>query len=361
MIQQQFTMQLSNKNNEEKPMKQIGKIIRKSAVIVTGVVTASLSLSSALGQQDQVVLQGVKPLPNERYVMVTFLSGIEFWVPARKGMEHAAKQLGVQASYQGTEKYDATDQARVLDQVIASKPTGIIVTAQNPDALRPTINKAIDAGISLVMFDSDSPKSKRPVFLAGDNYRIGQKAADTMAHLLNNKKGAKVEVVTTIGQLNMTQRSSGFQDEAEKLGMKVVRTVEEGGSYDATYARTKEVLQAVPDLDGIFDCGSMGPGAAKAVQEAGKIGTIKIVGMDIDNALADLIEKGQVQATMVQGAWHMGYWGLWMSYAIAHGMVDAGIPEFKQAGIAPLPSIVDTGVYEVTKENLKYFRELSKP
>ena len=102
-------------------------------------------------------------------------------------------------------------------------------------------------------------------------------------------------------------------------------------------------------------------GAAKAVQETGKKGTIKIVGMDLDNALADLIDKDQVQATMVQGAWHMGYWGLWMSYAAAHGLVDAGIPEFTQAGISPLPSYVDTGAYEVTKDNLKFFRDLSKP
>jgi ribose transport system substrate-binding protein len=274
-------------------------------------------------------------------------------------MEHAAKQLGVQASYQGTEKYDAIDEARVLDQVIASKPTGILVTAQNPEALRPTIDKAVDAGISVVMFDSDSPKSKRPVFLAGDNYRIGQKAGELMARLLNNKKGAKVMVVTTIGQLNMTQRSNGFQEAVEKHGMKVVRTVEEGGGYEATYARTKEVLQAVPDLDGIFDCGSMAPGASKAVQEGGK--SVKIIGMDLDNALMDLIEKGQVAATLVQGAWHMGYWGLWMSYAAAHGMVDAGIPEYKEAGISPLPAYVDTGVYEVTKDNLKFFRNLNKP
>jgi ribose transport system substrate-binding protein len=342
-------------------MRQIENLTKIPALILAGILTVSFGLGSTSAQQDQVTLQGVKPFPNERYVMITFLSGIEFWVPARKGMEHAAKQLGVKASYQGTEKYDAIDEARVLDQIIASKPTGILVTAQNPEALRSTINKAIDAGISVVMFDSDSPKSRRPVFLAGDNYRIGQKAGDAMAHLLDNKKGAKLAVVTTIGQLNMTQRSSGFQDQVEKLGMKVVRTVEEGGSYDATYARIKEVLQAVPDLDGIFDCGSMAPGAAKAVKEAGKTGTIKIVGMDLDNALADLIDKGEVQTTMVQGAWHMGYWGLWMSYAVAHGLVDAGIPNWKEVGISPLPAYVDTGSYEVTKDNLKSFRDLSKP
>jgi ribose transport system substrate-binding protein len=336
------------------------KRLMKTAYAFLGAgLLATTTLTGAFAQ-NAVTLNGVKPLPDEHYVMVTFLSGIEFWVPARKGMEHAAAQLGVKALYQGTEKYDAIDEARVLDQVMAGSPTGILVTAQNPDALRPTINKAIDAGISVVTFDSDSPKSKRPVFLAGDNYRIGRKAGETMIKLLGDKKGAKVLVVTTIGQLNMEQRAAGFSDGVKAAGLDVVRTVEEGGSYENTYARTKEVLQAVPDLAGIFDCGSMAPGAAKAVVEAGKIGEIKIVGMDLDAALLDLIDKGQVQATMAQGAWNMGYWGLIMSYALAHGMVNAGIENWKDAGVSPLPSYVDTGSYEVTKDNLASFRALNK-
>jgi ribose transport system substrate-binding protein len=327
-----------------------------------GLLTASALVGATrqAAAADAVTLRGVSPLPDERYVMVTFLSGIEFWVPARKGMEKAAAQLGVQSVYQGTEKYDAIDQARVLDQVIASKPAGILMTAQNADALRPSINKAVDAGISLVMFDSDSPKSKRYIFIAGDNYRIGRNAGESMAKLLGDKKGSKLMVVTTIGQLNMTQRAQGFTDAAKAAGMEVVRTVEEGGSYEATYARTKEVLQAVPDLDGIFDCGSMAPGAAKAVQEAKRLGATKIVGMDLDGALLDLIEKEQVSATMAQGAWHMGYWGLIMSYAVAHNMVDAGIPDWKADGLSPLPAYLDTGSYDVTKDNLAAFRALNK-
>jgi ribose transport system substrate-binding protein len=332
----------------------------KPVALLLGAGLLTMTTATDLFAQSTVTLNGVKPIPDERYVMVTFLSGIEFWKPARRGMEQAAAQLGVKTIYQGTEKYDAIDEARVLDQVIASSPTGILVTAQNPDALRLTINKAIDAGISLVVFDSDSPQSKRPVFLAGDNFRIGQKAGQMMVKLLDGKKGAKLEEVTAIGQLNMMQRADGFKDAVEKAGMQVVRVVEEGTSYEDAYAHTKAVLQAVPDLDGIFDCGSFAPGSAKAVKEAGKIGQIKIVGMDLDNALLDLIQKGDVQGTLAQGAWNMGYWGLMMSYALAHGMVNAGIDDWKGAGISPLPSYVDTGAYEVTKDNLDAFRALSK-
>ena len=107
-----------------------------STLAAAGAASA-LVASAKPGRAAGVTLEGVSPISDEHYVMITFLSGIEFWVPARKGMEHAAKQLGVKAVYQGTEKYDAIDEARVLDQVLAGGPTGILITAQNPDALRP--------------------------------------------------------------------------------------------------------------------------------------------------------------------------------------------------------------------------------
>jgi len=308
--------------------------------------------------QDEVVLKGIKPFPNERYVMVTFLSGIEFWIPCYNGMKAAAKILGVKAEYQGTEAYDAMAEATVLEQVIATRPNGIIATAQNPDALKPSINKAIDAGIPLVMFDSDSPKSKRPVFLAGDNYQFGVRAAHMMAKL-TNKKG-EMAIITTIGQLNMMQRAQGFKDTIEKEypNMEVVAMEEEGGSYEYTAARVTEIIQAHPDLAGIWVTGSTGPGAARAVKEAGKTGQIKIIAMDIDDALMELIRKGEVTATLVQGGWNMGFWSMMMVYFLAHDAL-APIPQWKEAGISPLPSYVDTGCYIVTKDNVEYFKDIN--
>ena len=85
-------------------MRIIVKITSIPALIMAGIFNGHPGAGTTNAEPDQVTLQGVKPLANERYVMVTFLSGIEFWVPARKGMEQAAKQLGVQANYQGTGK-----------------------------------------------------------------------------------------------------------------------------------------------------------------------------------------------------------------------------------------------------------------
>jgi len=337
--------------------------IRKTLVLALVIVMSVLPLTGCQQkatpqpvQETGVVLKGVKPIPNERYVMVTFLSGIEFWVPAFAGMKHAAEQLGVEAVYQGTELYDAQAQATVLEQVIATKPTGIISTAQQPEALRPYIDKAVDAGIALVMFDSDSPNSKRPAFLATDNYNAGYTAGKRMIELTGGK--GSVGIITTPGQLNLDQRSQGFQD-AIKAGapnMRVLGECKGLGDYAVAAGCASGFLQGNPDMSGIFSTGSDGgPASVQAFREAGKLGQIKIVGFDIDKATIEGIEKGEIDATIVQAAWNMGYWSMWFVYAVAHGMVEP-LPNWKSANISPLPAVVDTGVYVVDKNNVSQFK-----
>jgi ribose transport system substrate-binding protein len=326
-------------------------------LLVSGLIL--MGAAQALSQ-DKVVLQGVKPFSNERYVMCTFLSGIEFWIPCYNGMKAAAKILGVKAEYQGTEAYDAMAQATVLEQIIATGPTGIITTAQNPEALQSSIDKAIDAGIPLVMFDSDSPKSKRSIFLAGDNYQFGVKAAHMMAKLCREK--GEMGIITTIGQLNMMQRADGFKDTIEKEypNMKVVAIDEEGGSYEFTAARVTEMIQAHPNLNGLWITGSTGPGAVTAVKEIGKSGKINIITMDIDDRLMELIEEGEVAATLVQGGWNMGFWSMMTVYFLAHNMLTP-VSDYRAANISPLPNYVDTGCYVVGKDNVKFFKDINVP
>jgi ribose transport system substrate-binding protein len=343
--------------------------VRRMLMVVSILVVASLLLS-ACGTQSAtptavpqaqaeapkgVVLNGVEPIPGERYVMVTFLSGIEFWKPAFEGMKTAAKQLGIEAVYQGTELYDAQAQATVLEQVIATKPNCIITTAQQPEALRPTIDKAVAAGIPVIQFDSDSPKSNRLSFLATDNYNAGASAGKIMAQLTNCT--GSVGIITTPGQLNLDQRSQGFSDyiNANCPNMKVIGECKGLGDMAVAASCASGFLQGNADLSGVFSTGSDGgPASVQAFREAGRLGDIKIVGFDIDQATIEAIKKGEIDATIVQAAWNMGYWATWFCYTVVHDMVQP-LSDYKAAGISPLPAVVDTGTYIVTKDNVQYF------
>ena len=75
--------------------------------------------------------------------MITFLSGIEYWKGVYRGMESAGNLLHVKTVYTGAPQYDINQEVTTLEQVIAKKPAGILITSMNPVALTPAINQAV--------------------------------------------------------------------------------------------------------------------------------------------------------------------------------------------------------------------------
>jgi ABC-type sugar transport system substrate-binding protein len=102
----------------------------------------------------------------ELYGMVVFLKGSEFFNWSYKGMLDAATRIGahVKTELQGPAEWDASLEARAIDELVAKGATGILATAGDATAMNASIDKAIDAGVPVVLFDSDAPASKRVVF-----------------------------------------------------------------------------------------------------------------------------------------------------------------------------------------------------
>jgi ribose transport system substrate-binding protein len=123
------------------------------------------------------------PVRQERHATVVFLSGSEFFNWAHAGRRDAARMIGpqVQVEFQGPAEWDASLEARALEQVTARKIDGAVVTAVEANALIPAIDKAIGAGIPVITFDSDSPGSRRLAFVGTNNYNAGWAAGKAIA------------------------------------------------------------------------------------------------------------------------------------------------------------------------------------
>lgn len=322
-------------------------------VLLTGCGSSVSTSNSKASSSSGSPLVGSK---DEKYVMVTFVSGIEYWKGAYKGMQEAAKNLGVTAEYTGANEYDINQEVTVLEQVIAQKPSGILVTAINPDALKDPINKAMQQGIPVVTFDADSPNSSRYSFLATSNYNAGVIAARTLAKLVGNK--GDVGIITIPGQLNHEERTAGFKDTIAKEfpDMKVV-SVQDGKSDQVASAQAMaSMMQADPNLVGVFTTeASTGVGAATAVKEANKVGKVHIISFDTDKGTLDNVKAGVIDATIAQGTWNMGYWGMMFLYNLKHNLLHPIDGDWAKANVSPLPPNVDTGVNVVTKDNVDFF------
>lgn len=315
----------------------------KTSGLAAAGLTLPLGLSSARAQGEQT------------YYMVTFVSGIDYWKDCFRGMEDAGKLLGVKTVYTGTPENDITAQVRVLEEVVGQQPDGVLLTVINPDGLKPTIDAAVDAGVHVVTFDADSPLSKRYSFVGTGNYYAGVVAARYLGPLVGE---GRVALSSVTAQLNHVQRRQGFIDTLAAEFPNVTTSsdliVDDQNNSTLAAQGMAAVLQANPDIKGIFATNALGGvGVAQAVREAGL--SIPIIAFDYDEGTLDLIDSGQLSATLAQGTWQMGFWGMQMLHAVRNGQI-ASVSDWKAAGISPLPPNVDTGVVVITAENSKFWR-----
>jgi ribose transport system substrate-binding protein len=323
--------------------------LKRSSVAAASAMLASRGLTLAKAQDSQT------------YYMVTFLSGISFWKDAFRGMQDAAEYLGVEAIYQGEEEYDVTGEVRVLEEVIGTGPDGVLVTVIQADAMQPTIDAAIDSGLPVVTFDSDSPLSKRYSFLGTGNYSAGVMAARYLGPLVGAGQAAVVTVPT---QNNLAQRTQGFLDTLAAEYPDVVSgdafIVDNQNTSEQAASGLAALLQAEPGITGVFSSNAQAAiGAAQAIREAGLSDSIHHIGFDFDAGTLDLIDSGELGATLAQGTWQMGFWGLLFAYMVRNDMIES-VEDYVAAGISPLPPNVDTGVVVINQENSQYWRPLTE-
>ena len=118
---------------------------------------------------------------------------------------------------------DQLKQKEILESFITQRVDGIAISALNGDFLTETINRAIDAGIPVVTWDSDAPKSKRIAFYGVDDLASGRIMGEQAIKLLNGK--GKVAIITSLGATNLQSRLDGVKEALAKApGIEIVET-----------------------------------------------------------------------------------------------------------------------------------------
>jgi ribose transport system substrate-binding protein len=295
----------------------------------------------------------------QRYATVVFLSGSEFFNWAHAGMRDAAALLGsdVTVELQGPAEWDASLQARTIEQLIARRIDGIVVTAGEANTLVPAIDKAISAGIPVVTFDSDSPRSKRLAFVGTNNYNAGWTAGKAMAEWLGGT--GEVGISTFPGPDHLKRRVDGFTQALKEFApnIRIAATVNDEGDVARAESQITAMLQANPGITGIFCAhGNPGPGAAAAVRNIGRRGQVQIMAFDFGTPVIELIESGEVKGTVGQDPYLMGYMGMLLAYAARHpSQVPTGRP-----GFGPVPETVDTGVRILYRDDVARYKQVPK-
>jgi ribose transport system substrate-binding protein len=157
-----------------------------------------------------------------------------------------------------------------MEDLINKKVDLIVITAP-PTALIPAVEKAVDAGIPVVSYDSVVASPKVTVKNIADQYEIGGELAKFIVKELKGK--GKVAMLTGIagttpGQMRYEEALKVFNSNP---GIKIVGQVWTNSAYDQAKRAAENFIAANPDLNAIYaDGGPSGYGALQAVYEAKK-------------------------------------------------------------------------------------------
>jgi ABC-type sugar transport system substrate-binding protein len=242
---------------------------------------------------------------------------------------------------QGKSGTDDEGEINTIENMIAKGVQAIAITPTSP-AVQTALDKAVKAGIKVVLVDNDIPGwAGKSSVVATDNLAGGKLAGTWLAGHL--PAGAKIGILQgRVGNPSLDDRVKGMK---ETLGAKAAVVGEPATDCDQTKGlnAAQDLLTANPGLTAIY--GACGPpiiGALQAIKGVGKkSGSITVVGFDASPDELKAIKAGDQTGSVAQFPAKMGSLGIETAVAAARG--------------EQVKASIDTGTEMVTKENVSSF------
>lgn len=263
---------------------------------------------------------------NKRIALVVKALGIGFFEAAAKGAEEAAKELGdVEIIYTGPTDTTAEGQIEVINSLIAQQVDAIAVSANDTDALVPTLKKAMDRGITVISWDSGVAAEGRQMHLnPSSNPLIGNMIIKLAADHLPDGGDVAVLSATTTSTNQNTWIEEMNKVKGNYPGINVVTTVYGDDKADKSYTEAQGLMQSHPNLKAIIAPTSVGiVAAAQAVTDAGKVGEINVTGLGLPSEMAGHVDSGASKSFAIWNPIDLGYSATMIAYNLASGKAEA--------------------------------------
>ena len=267
-----------------------------------------------------VLLAGTAQAETQRIAIVVKALGIGFFEAAAKGAEEAAKELGdVEIIYTGPTDTTAEGQIEVINALIAQKVDAIAISANDTDALVPTLKKAMDRGITVISWDSGVAKEGRQMHLnPSSNALIGNTIIKLAAD--NLPEGGDVAVLSATS--TSTNQNIWIEEMNKVMGnypnVKVVGTVYGDDLADKSYREAQGLMQTYPNLKAIIAPTSVGiVAAAQAVTDAGKVGQINVTGLGLPSEMAGHVKSGASKSFAIWNPIDLDYAATMIAYNLS--------------------------------------------
>jgi rhamnose transport system substrate-binding protein len=253
--------------------------------------------------------------------------GNGFFDAVHKGAEEAAKELDAEVIFTGPTTPTAEGQIEVLNALIAQRVDAIAVSANDPDALVPTLRKAMDRGIKVISYDSAVAQAGRIAHLApSSDQMIGESVVALTAELARPQieKGGRAKFAVVSATPTSTNQNAWLAEMRKVLpkypGLDMVAVVYGDDVSDKSYREAAALIQQHPDLAVLVSISSVGIVAtARAVEDRGLTGKLKVTGLGLPSELVGYVEKGVVPRFAIWNPIDLGYSTMQIATRLARG------------------------------------------
>jgi len=264
---------------------------------------------------------------NVKIAIVVKALGIGFFEAAAKGAEEAAAELGdVEIIYTGPTDTTAEGQIEVVNSLIAQGVNAIAISANDKDALVPTLQKAMERGITVISWDSGVAAEGRQMHLnPSSNSLIGNTIIKLAAD--NMPDGGEVAILSASATAT---NQNIWIEEAKKVlpnypGITLVDVVYGDDLADKSYREAQGLIAKYPNLKAIIAPTTVGIlAASQAVTDAGLIGKVNVTGLGLPSEMAGAVESGATVSFAIWNPIDLGYAATMISYNLIKGNATAG-------------------------------------
>jgi simple sugar transport system substrate-binding protein len=299
-------------------------------------------------------------------VTVVKLRGETWFVRMAEGVKaFGDKNPGFTTNEIGPGKADAAQQKTMIEDLIAKKVDAIAVVPFDPPMLEGTLKRAMEKGIKVVTHEADNLKNTPVDLEAFDNAAFGAHFNDQLAKCMG-EEGKWTSFVGSLGSLTHVQWADGSAENAKKKYPKMELVSPKNESFNdanTAYEKAKEILRKYPDIKGIEGGSAVDPiGIGRAIEEAGLIGKVCVIGIGLPKDTSRYLESGAVKSISFWDPKDAGYAMNVLAKMLIEGKpftegMDLGVPGYNKMHLkkGPGKGVILTGQawVDVDKSNYK--------
>ena len=345
-------------------MKRIANLrpVVVATLFLTSIITLSL-FGCAPKASDSATATGMVDSNPDGKLTVCLLpkiKGIAYFSSCANGAREAAEELGnINLIYDGPTDGDARKQAEMIENWTVDGVDVICVSPNAPDVIASALKDAQANGVKVITWDADARPETRSFFVnQATATAIGEGMVNAMVDDLGPETEGDVVIISSDATSdNQNSWIAAMKPALEKTKLKLQTIKYPGENAGNALSDSQDVIKKYPNLKGIFGISSVSfPGAAEAVDQAGKTGEILVTGLSTPNDMKRFVKNGTVKTVVLWNTVDLGYLTVHAASALAKGDLAPGATTFTAGRLGELKiegdNILLGDILRFTAENI---------